>query len=70
MAGGLNGRALRDFIGVTGIKMRRMGDADSEPLSSRLAVVLQRLGIAETETEVAARRTAKNDTTIDNDDAR
>ncbi len=65
MPHGLKGRALREFIGVTGVKIRRMQNADVEPLSSRLARALERLGIADgektRETAAGASKTGKSD---------
>ncbi len=66
MPRGLSGRALRDFIGVAGVKMRHMQRADTEPLSSRLALMLERLGTEEEqETEAATRSASKKGTPND-----
>lgn len=45
MPGALKGRALRDFIGVTGMKIRRARNGALAPLPPRLTAVLERLGV-------------------------
>lgn len=47
MPGTLKGRALREFIGVTGVKIRRAHKGAPPPLPIRLTAVLGRLGIPE-----------------------
>lgn len=59
MPGSLKGRALRDFVGVTGVKLRRAKNSDAEFLSERLLLVLERLGISKEEAEIATRSAAK-----------
>lgn len=47
MPGALKGRALREFIGVTGVKIRRGQIGAPAPLPTRLTAALGRLGIPE-----------------------
>ena len=55
MPGSLKGRALRDFVGVTGLKMRHTANTDVEALPERLLSALERLGVPKEDAEAAIR---------------
>lgn len=69
MPGSLKGRALRDFIGVVGIKMRRTGKIGAEPLPSRIALVLKQLGVTQEDVELPPGTAWRQSDVGENDDS-
>jgi hypothetical protein len=69
MPGSLKGRALRDFIGVVGVKMRRTGKTGAEPLPSRIALVLKQLGVTQEDVELPVGTALRQPKMDENDDS-